>query len=212
MTSVEKHKNNINIQGDNEITKTSYRDNYRDYIIENNMHLREENLRLRQEIIQLNNTIQDNEQEQDRYDNKVKYMKSLLNNLVKIKNKYYNVYNLEKKNYKRLNQYLIDFDTTVSEFYRKHIVCQLFIYLTAFLITFTNDKYTIILLTKFALSVFWFYKSGTTSIEFYRSYNILITDINHKYNIENINIEEIIKETQTLERETTSLDNWICEI
>ena len=212
MSTSEKQPININIQGDNDISKTPVKDNYRDYIIETNMQLREENLRLRQEINETNNTISENEQEQDKYDNKVRYMKGLLNNLIEIKNQYTNVYRLEKTNHKTTIANIGEFSKIIYKFNREIIVCQLFIYLTAILMAFTTDRYFTFVLLKFVLIVFWFFKSGITGIKFYKKSDQLIKLIKDKVNIENDKITILIKQTQQLERETTSLDNWICEI
>ena len=212
MTTSEKQPININIQGDNDVDKTPTKDSYKDYIIETNMQLREENLKLRQEINQANNTINESEQEQDKYDNRVRYMKGLLNNLVIIKNNYIKIYNLEKTNHKQTKKSIQEFTKIIEQFNRKQLISQIFIYLSACLMGFTSNTYVIFILIKFAIMVFWFYKSGLIGISFYKTYNSHFKNLDSLINKDNQKITETIKYTQELEHETTSLDNWICEI
>ena len=212
MCSNEKQPININIQGDNDVEKTPIKDSCKDYIIETNMQLREENLKLRQEINQANNTINESEQEQDKYDNRVRYMKGLLNNLVIIKNNYIKIYNLEKTNHKQTKKSIQEFTKIIEQFNREQLISQIFIYLSACLMGFTSNTYVIFILIKFAIMVFWFYKSGLIGISFYKKYNSQFKNLEYLLNKENEKIRETIKYTQELEHETTSLDNWICEI
>lgn len=212
MTTSEKQPININIQGDNDVDKTPAKDSYKDYIIETNMQLREENLKLREDINQANNTINESEQEQDKYDNRVRYMKGLLNNLVIIKNNYIKIYNLEKTNHKQTKKSIQEFTKIIEQFNREQLISQIFIYLSACLMGFTSNTYVIFILIKFAIMVFWFYKSGLIGISFYKTYNSHFKNLDSLINKDNQKITETIKYTQELEHETTSLDNWICEI
>lgn len=212
MTTSEKQPININIQGDNDVDKTPEKDSYKDYIIETNMQLREENLKLREDINQANNTINESEQEQDKYDNRVRYMKGLLNNLVIIKNNYIKIYNLEKTNHKQTKKSIQEFTKIIEQFNREQLISQIFIYLSACLMGFTSNTYIIFVLIKFAIMVFWFYKSGLIGISFYKTYNSHFKNLDSLINKDNQKITETIKYTQELEHETTSLDNWICEI
>ena len=67
-------------------------------------------------------------------------------------------------------------------------------------------------MAKFSIMVFWFYKSGLIGITFYKTYNSQFESLEYLVNKDNQKIIEMIKETQELERETTSLDNWVSEI
>lgn len=212
MTPREKQPININIKSDNDVDKTSIKDTFKDYIIETNMQLREENLRLREEINQANNTISEIEQEQDRYDNRVRYMKGLLNNLVIIKNNYIKVYNLEKTNHKQTSKSILDFTKIIEKFNQELSISQLFVYISACIMGFTSNYYTIIVLVKFSIMVFWFYKSGLIGITFYKTYNSQFKSLEYLLNKDNQKIIEMIKQTQELERETISLDYWVSEI
>ena len=77
---------------------------------------------------------------------------------------------------------------------------------------FTSNNYTIIILIKFSIMVFWFYKSGLICISFYKTYNSHFKNLDSLVNKDNQKIKEMIKETLELEHETTSLDNWVSEI
>lgn len=212
MNKKEKQPININIQSDNDVDKTTTKDTYKDYIIETNMQLREENFKLREEINQANNTISEIEQEQDKYDNRVRYMKGLLGNLVIIKNNYIKVYNQEKANHKQTSKSINDFTKIIEKFNQELLISQLFVYISACIMGFTSNNYTIIILIKFSIMVFWFYKSGLICISFYKTYNSHFKNLDSLVNKDNQKIKEMIKETQELEHETTSLDNWVSEI
>lgn len=212
MTTSEKQPININIKSDNDVDKTTTKDTYKDYIIETNMQLREENFKLIEKINKANNTISEMEQEQDRYDIRVRYMKGLLNNLVIIKNNYIKVYNLEKTNHKQTSKSINDFTKIIKNFNQELSISQLFVYISACIMGFTSNYYTIIVLAKFSIMVFWFYKSGVIGITFYKTYNSQFQSLEYLVNKDNQKIIEMIKETQDLERETTSLDNWVSEI
>jgi len=212
MTTSEKQPININIKSDNDVDKTTTKDTYKDYIIETNIQLREENFKLIEKINKANNTISEMEQEQDRYDIRVRYMKGLLNNLVIIKNNYIKVYNLEKTNHKQTSKSINDFTKIIKNFNQELSISQLFVYISACIMGFTSNYYTIIVLAKFSIMVFWFYKSGLIGITFYKTYNSQFESLEYLVNKDNQKIIEMIKETQDLERETTSLDNWVSEI
>ncbi len=58
---------------------------YQQYIIKNNIHLTKENKELRQYIITLKNDNSNNENEMDKYDERMRYMRGLLHNLYTLK-------------------------------------------------------------------------------------------------------------------------------
>lgn len=94
--------------------------NYRDYIINTNQKLDEENKDFRIQIESLNNTITNNEDEIDKMENRIRYMKGLLQNMNEMKKLAFSI--LDTKNtlyleYKKMSQRCRQVDVSVSNFF-----------------------------------------------------------------------------------------------
>lgn len=86
---------NINItQGNEESKKYETNNIYRDYIIQTNQQLNQENKTINIKIKELETQISSLEDENDKFDERIRYMKGLLSNLYEIKN-----YSLQVKDY-----------------------------------------------------------------------------------------------------------------
>lgn len=185
---------------------------YKDYIINLNIELNSENKKLREKLSKTNSTISKNNDEIDKYDNKIRYMKGLLNNLLELKNLYYTLYKLNNTNlYENFKQYKIH-KNIIFDLLIKLNICQLFILLSIILIitNYYSNKY--IILFEYVLLIFWLYNMINIYTNLYKNYkhfnNNLINNINSLKN----NIDLKFKEINELESSTISLDNWICEI
>lgn len=209
---------NINISDKNISDKNMNNSNdknniiYKDYIINLNIELNSENKKLREKISKTNSTISKNNDEIDKYDNKIRYMKGLLNNLLELKNLYYTLYKLNNTNLdENFKQYKIH-KNIIFDLLIKLNICQLFILLSIILIitNYYSNKY--IILFEYILLMFWFYNIINIYTNLYKNFkrfnNNLINNINSLKN----NIDIKFKEINELESSTISLDNWICEI
>ena len=102
---------NININGsDTEVDNTEL-NNYKDYIIQSNKILINENNTLRIKLDEVNREASEKEDEIDKYDEKIRYMRGLLQNLYLLKEKstiLKNKWEKHTKNYCKINnKYLI---------------------------------------------------------------------------------------------------------
>jgi maltodextrin utilization protein YvdJ len=179
---------------------------FKDYIIRNNVELQKE-LKEKIELVKdLEATITENETEEDKYDNRVRYMKGLLQNLNEQKNEYRKIsekieekqklvqdlHLKNKKNYYAIYKLLAltNLLTIISPLH--YVNYLVLIYQTCYVITISycclkiKEKYTLIQSS-----------SKETTLEFTK----LTTHINK--------LKEDVKKT---EEATLSLDNWICEL
>ncbi len=113
---------NINItQGGEEIIKNNPTSNtFKDYIIKNNQDLNQENKDLQLKIKDLENELSSKEDENDKYDERIRYMKGLLVNLHEIKNYALKIKDHQKElvgKYKQMTNRLIKNDKDVSNFF-----------------------------------------------------------------------------------------------
>lgn len=196
------------------INITSNNDNnniYENYVIDLNIELSKENKHLRQNIFEANNIISENQKEIHKYDKKVRYMKTLINNLSEFKSVYYNVYhNLNT----HLNEDIRQYDNVKNDEYNfivKIFVCQIFVFILFIILNSVNDKLSLTLF-KYILLLFWLFNLTINYFKFYRYYhNFNIKQFNIMKNINSI-IKTMLLNINKLESSTISLDTWICEI
>tara|TARA_Y100000389_G_scaffold203737_1_gene253249 strand:- start:2207 stop:2812 length:606 start_codon:yes stop_codon:yes gene_type:complete len=196
------------------INITSNNDNnniYENYVIDLNIELSKENKQLRQNIFEANNIISENQKEIHEYDKKVRYMKTLINNLSEFKSVYYNVYhNLNT----HLNEDIRQYDNVKNDEYNfivKIFVCQIFVFILFIILNSVNDKLSLTLF-KYILLLFWLFNLTINYFKFYRYYhNFNIKQFNIMKNINSI-IKTMLLNINKLESSTISLDTWICEI
>ena len=101
-------------------SKSTVHNNYRDYIITINQKLDEENKELRVQIESLNNTISNNEDEIDKMENRIRYMKGLLQNMNEMKKLAFNILDIKDVlylEYKKMSQRCRQIDVSLSNFF-----------------------------------------------------------------------------------------------
>ena len=210
------HPININIS-DNDNDNDNIIDNnniYKNFVIDLNIELSKENKQLRQDIFEANNTISENQEEIDKYDNRVRYMKGLINNLLELKSLYYDIYYNVNTD---LNEHITQYDNVKNDVYNlivKIFVCQIFVYISFIIINSINNINNNLSLTlfKYILLLFWLFNLTINYFKFYRyCYNFNIKQINNMKNIKST-IKIKLLNINKLESSTISLDNWICEI
>lgn len=108
---------------------------YKEYIIKNNITLQNEKIKSREKIKELESINLQQENEEDNYENHVRYMKGLINNLHELKNSY----NELSKDNESITIAYIDYETKIYKevkiFYAKNVGLNLsFVLLNIFLI------------------------------------------------------------------------------
>jgi hypothetical protein len=186
---------------------------YKEYIIKNNIVLQNENTKSREKIKELESIILQQENEEDKYDNRIRYMKGLINNLNELKN----LYNELSKDNESITIAYIDHETKIYKeakiFYAKNFGLNLSFILWNMLLIFTsallNNYYYFIGLVIDILIIIQIYFV-------YKYYYSLLINSNEKVNTISNNLKHKISsikdEIKKLEDSTINLDNWICEI
>ena len=199
---------NINISKDNASYDNNEYSNFKDYIIKNNVILQEENKQYILTISSLKENIESYQEVEDKYDNRMRYMKSLLQNLNELKKDYFKItLKTEEKN-KNLN----DFSKNIIKLNRDIIYILISIELTIIFLIFTIKSFNIIFFV-FNAIIISILTYGFIIIK--NKYKKIYNEIYYVNNNNNILSSEIIKikeEIKKAEDSCLSLDNWICEV
>ena len=189
---------------------------FKEYIIINNITLQKENRDLREINRDLESKNLEKENEQDKYDNRARYMKGLINNLNEMNNIYKNLNKEIQKISNNIDSYNKELYKKVKVFITKYIFCILT------LIIYFQLSYSIIsyneLLINYVYSINYIVNIiiCSTLIKIYMNNLDWYSKNDKLFNINNKNIIEKIKklnqELKTLKELTLTLDNWICEI
>ena len=190
---------NININGtDTEVDNTEL-NNYKDYIIQSNKILINENNTLRIKLDEVNKDASEKEDEIDKYDEKIRYMRGLLQNLYLLKEKstiLKNKWEKHTKSYCKINnKYLV-----INGIFNFNIYTVLLLYITYSFYTKTLNS----------LVLFMFYQSvsfmliniqqkimNKNTIQFFKNKQIIYTNLNN--NVNTFNNENKLLITQTCE-------------
>ena len=200
------HPININISKNNE-TKEDYNE-FKDYIIKNNVALQKENKEHIAKIMELNEKIESFEENEDKNDNRTNYLRGLLNNLNELKNDYKKITLLTEKKFKILDNLKSDVMKidTKSKIYM--LIMYIFYILTIFTIHIDNI-YLLCLRTGFIIFVLY----GTYNIKLCNDKINLIEKTGKQSMLDLANeIKDLNVEIKKAEEACLSLNNWIYEI
>jgi len=199
---------NINISKDNGFHDNNEYNEFKDYIIKNNIILQQENKNHIESITSLKKKIETYEEAEDKYDNRMRYMKGLLQNLNELKKDYSNIsLKTEEKN-KNLN----NFNKNIIKLNRHIIYILISIELTVIFLIFTINTLNILLLL-FNTIIISILTYGCIVIR--NKYKKIYNEIYYLNNNNTILSSQIIKikeEIKKAEDACLSLDNWICEV
>jgi len=221
---MEKTPFNININGttpdiDNE--KNDFKD-FKDYIIVNNKFLINENNSLRIKLDELNKDKSEQEDEIDKYDEKIRYMRGLLQNLYLLKEKstiLKNKWEKHTKNYCKI----IDKYSHVNGIFNFNIYTLLIFYFLHTIYTKTISSLLLFIVYQF-ISLFFIniqqkIINKNIKISFFKNKNIITMNLNNY--IETYNNDYLIlltenknsvKEIEDLERGTLGVSHLIDNI
>jgi hypothetical protein len=196
---------NINITKDMGGQENNQYNEFKDYIIKNNIILQEEHI---ETITSLKEKIETYEEAEDKYDNRMRYMKGLLQNLNELK-KDYNKITLKTEE-KNKNSY--NFNKTIIKLYRDIfyiLICSIIIILfIIFTISILNiifiifNTILIVIITYGLLTIKNKYKQIKNEIYYLNNNNTALS----------CQIIKIKEEIKRAEDACLSLDNWICEV
>jgi len=205
---------NINISSANN-TKTNEQNQngekyseFREYIIKNNIVLQEE---VKSKIItikELEEKVQEQEREEDKYDTRLRYMKGLLQNLNEIKAFY-----LKMKIYSDIKTEIIrehnkTTKTIYYEIYAFLVVINLLTLITPFTLEYLNMFNLLLQILYFATLPYSVYKIKTK----YCSIQTISKEATNRMKEKTQEINKVKEEIKKIEESCISLDNWICEL
>jgi len=178
------------------------------YVILNATKLDKENRENLNKIKELEKIIVVKEEEEDKNDNRMRYIKGLMQNLILIKDFYIE----QNKNWKNLNKIYDQFNNNILKFNRNSslYVCLFNLILFAFRFQYF-DSYIYSSLYIISLSCLIIYIS-------FKLQNVFasLSDFNKKFKFHKsdiiLKINNKMDECLKLEKETITLDNWINEI
>lgn len=196
---------------------------YKDYIINVNIQLTDENKKLIIKNKELEQEILQQENEEEKYDNRMRYIKGLLNNLYELKNMYYKL----SENSNNITNNYIDYEKNINNFFFNFYIKNIILYallillnifihfidmynLLIYLIDLHNIKYYILIL--YSVNIIIIYNLINLHYKFYNYYNKSSKKLTiNNDNIQNIN-NSLKYDIKKIEESTLSLDNWINEI
>ena len=197
---------NISISRNNEKVEYDYNE-FKEYIIKNNINLQNE---LRENILKikdLEKEVSEKESIEDKYDNRIRYMKGLLQNLNELRNDYSKITTKTEKQtilVKDLHK------TTKKKYYTIYIhliLLNILTLITPISLKYINIYYLILQTLYFIYLPFSFIKIKNI---YYSFINDSKTAINSMKDISTeINIIKL--EIKNTEDACLSIDNWICE-
>jgi len=201
---------NINITRGNKELSEKY-NKFKEYIIINNLNLQEEIINLKVRTCELSAELTEKENEEDKSDTRVRYLRGLVNNLNELKKGYLeisknketlfketgliwnNIYKVSEKYHATLLAYNIIFGV-------QNVVCALLSYTYFRLIINVSLNITII------------YTIGRTYLDYHNQVKNYNNDIKLLRDTTSQQIKDAEKELLKLEESTLSLDNWIYEV
>tara|TARA_B110000027_G_C16097099_1_gene291309 strand:+ start:989 stop:1645 length:657 start_codon:yes stop_codon:yes gene_type:complete len=181
---------------------------FKNYIILNNINLEKQRKKDEEKIKKLEKELDIKDKEIDSNDNKTRYIKGLLQNLIIIKDWYIK----QNISWKKLNKVYEDSNKDIFKItYKSSIFVTLFnLILFGFQIQYF-ESYLYISLYNILLSILFIYCIYNLQLTFISS-----REIDKKFKTDRnsiiIKIKTDVEECNQLEKETISLDNWINEV
>ena len=185
--------------------KTNEYNEFKNYIIVNNVVLQEEIKEANIKIKDLESEVRNKEELEDKYDTRIMYLKGLLNNLNELRNEYTNISNKSEEKVK-----------IVQDLHKKnkknyYEICLLLITINILTI-FTPIYYTDLLIlcfqaTSLSIIIYCYYKVQ----EKYKSITFESKEVTINFKNLTTQINSIKNEIKKTEDACISLDNWIAE-
>jgi predicted nucleic acid-binding Zn-ribbon protein len=199
---------NINISKESKFDKAIEYNEFKKYIIVNNIALQEDVKQANNKIKTLESQIQNQEETEDKYDKRIGYMKGLLQNLNELRNDYNNVSKKTEEKLKFAQESNKKIKKLNYEIYTYLVITNAFTLITP--LTFEYFNIFILLLQTFfvILMPYCFIKIKNS----YNSIRSLENEKQSSFKDINNEINKIKVEIIKTEQASISVDNWINEI
>lgn len=205
---------NINISSANN-TKTNEQSQngekyseFREYIIKNNIALQEEVKSKTVTIKELEAKVQEHEQEEDKYDTRLRYMKGLLQNLNELKGLYLQIKISSDIKTEIIREHNKTTKKLYYEIYAFLVIINLLTLITPFTLEYFNMFNLLLQTMYFTLVPYGVYKIKDKYTKILR----VSKDATQRMREQTAEINKFKEDIKKIEEASTSLDNWICEL
>lgn len=197
---------NININKNNDNIDSNIYNEFKDYIIQNNIILQKENKDYLKQLSDRDQSLLEKEEEIDKFDTRIRYLKGLLQNMNEL-----------KKYYKELTKNIEQKQKIVQELHNKNKKNFTDIYKLLLLTNITTFILPFYYINCYVLIIQTFYIIGilfTISRVKQKYLDIKLITQEKTINFTNLSndIDKYKKAIINIEESNISLDNWICEI
>lgn len=200
---------NINITSNGEELQVPNEYNeFREYIVKNNILLQNDIKLKVAEVKELEAKIQEHEEEENKYDSRMRYMKGLLQNLNELRVMYVNVKDKTEQKTEIIREHNKTTKTIYYEIYAFLVITNLATLVTPFTREYYNWFNLMLQILYFAGLPYSVYKIKTK----YCSIHTISKEATNKMKEKTQEINKIKEEIKKLEETCISLDNWICEM
>tara|TARA_E500000178_G_scaffold334286_2_gene370034 strand:+ start:60 stop:704 length:645 start_codon:yes stop_codon:yes gene_type:complete len=204
---------NINISKESKFDKASEYNEFKKYIIVNNIALQEDIKKANNKVKTLESQIQNQEETEDKYDTRIRYMKGLLQNLNGLRNDYNNISKKTEEKLKFAQESNKKIKKLNYEIYAYLVITNAFTLFTPLSFTPLSFEYFNIFIL--LLQTFFVILMPYCFIKVKNNYNSIKKLENEKQSsFKDINneINKIKVEIIKTEQASISVDNWINEI
>lgn len=200
---------NINITSNGEELQVPNEYNeFREYIVKNNILLQNDIKLKVAEVKELEAKIQEHEEEENKYDSRMRYMKGLLQNLNELRAMYVNVKDKTEQKIEIIREHNKTTKSIYYEIYAFLIITNIATLVTPFTREYYNWFNLLLQILYFAGLPYSVYKIKTK----YCSIQIISKEATNRMKEKTQEINKIKEEIKKIEESCISLDNWICEM
>ena len=200
---------NINITSNGEdLQVPNEYSEFREYIIKNNIALQEEVKSKTVTIKELEAKVQEHEQEEDKYDTRLRYMKGLLQNLNGLKGLYLQIKISSDMKTEIIREHNKTTKKLYYEIYAFLIVINILTLITPFTLEYFNMFNLLLQTMYFTLVPYGVYKIKDK----YTKIQTISKDATQRMREQTAEINKFKEDIKKIEEASTSLDNWICEL
>ena len=201
----------INIQSKEDKNTSENYNEFKEYIIKNNIIL-QDNIKLKQtKIEELNSTVIEQEQEIDKHDTRIRYLKSLLQNLNELRNLYNKIKiksDIKIDIIKNHNKTTKKINSHINGILGVGNIINIVTLFTQSRFRYINFSTLLFQISYLMVSAFIIYKVKTS----YDTIRKISKESTDEIRAQTQEINMIKLEIKNLEDSTISLDNWISEI
>ena len=200
---------NINITSNGEEVQVPNEYNeFREYIIKNNIALQEEVKSKTVTIKELEAKVQEHEQEEDKYYTRLRYMKGLLQNLNELKGLYLQIKISSDMKTEIIREHNKTTKKLYYEIYAFLVIINLLTLITPFTLEYFNMFNLLLQTMYFTLVPYGVYKIKDK----YTKIQTISKDATQRMREQTAEINKFKEDIKKIEEASTSLDNWICEL